>query len=284
MTKGKYLRSLRNKLRFKFPQSTINSVIKDYDEYFEVGIANKQTIEEMTISIGSPLEVAKSLEDERDNFALVKSVLRLFIGIMFIYYSYFFAYSTISNTLIVSISSMIVITGPLGIWLILGGDFSHNSIQDLRKIPFSSHMKKITFVTVLLYFCSLLFIMGSAYYIVSYQQLPFSISDKFSGQYVFMLENGYTFIIVPLIIMTFNASRKYYINTLPILFLEFGLLYSVRVLFYQYGNSNLVPEKMYLSFVLIAMIPLVIGGGVSVLSYQAMRIRNRNKIKGVTTI
>lgn len=284
MTKRKYLRSLRNKLRFKFSQSTINSVVKDYDEYFEVGTSNKQSIEEMIVNIGTPSEVAKSLEEERDNLALLKYIFRIFIGVIFIYYSCFFASHIISKATIVTISSLIVITGPLGMWLILDGDFSYSSIQDLREVLYNRLNKKITVFTVLLYLCSIIFITGSAYYFTVHHQLPFLLPDKLIRLYIFMLENGFTFLMIPLIAITFNVSRKYYINTLPILFFEFGMIYSVRVLFYQYSNSNLISENMLLSFILVSMIPLVIGGTISLLSYQFMRIKDKKKISGVTVI
>jgi len=87
-----------------------------------------------------------------------------------------------------------------------------------------------------------------------------------------------------LIVITFRASRKHFVNTLPILFFEFGMLYSVRVLFYQYSNSNLISANMHLSFIVVSMIPLAIGAAIMLLSYQVMRIKDKKKTNGVTKI
>lgn len=270
MTKRSFIRNLRRKLRFKYNQRTINGIVKDYDEYFEVGITQGETIEDMIKSIGPIEEIELDLREERDYYAPLKLMVKGMLSIIFIYFSYLYPFSMGSNFWIVVLNCIFILTGSLGIWWLIGGDFDHDKLKDLLKVyKKEKSYKTITIFTISWYVFSILFIITSAYYIIGNNRLPFGLSSENARNYVFILKH--TFIpLIPMIILSYLVARKYYINTLPILLIAFSLLASVRALFYLYNNSLNVEILTHLKYFLMAMIPIAVGIVSSYFSYKWM--------------
>lgn len=257
MEKKKYLRALRNKMRFKFSQRVVNNVIRDYDEYFELGYMNNETNEEMIKRLGTPEEVIQSLADEIDNKAGIKYIIKIITSIFLIVIAYDYPAYIMSNTLLLVLSLVMVICFSIGLWMFVGGDFSSSMKEDIVKAIGKTKLKVISGSSFIIYLISMLSISVTAFYIIKYDLFPFSQSEQFIRSYIFILEHLYL-LIVPFILYTVYIARLNNINLLHYIFVEAGLLFSIRLHFFLYANS-LGYEGHQTGIFLISLLPLAFG-------------------------
>ncbi|MGM9985794.1 MAG: DUF1700 domain-containing protein [Bacillaceae bacterium] len=64
MNRNDYMELLRDYLRGYFSAEETEDVIRDYEEFFEMGLASGKSESEVIASLGSPKKVAKDLADE----------------------------------------------------------------------------------------------------------------------------------------------------------------------------------------------------------------------------
>lgn len=67
MAKKEYLKELKKKLRFKMKQEEVASIIRDYDEFFEIGLEKGKSEQVIRTELGNPNDVANRLLEEMDN-------------------------------------------------------------------------------------------------------------------------------------------------------------------------------------------------------------------------
>jgi len=173
MTKRKFLFKLRNKLIWHHNTREVNNIIGDYNEYFNVGLSEGSSEVDLTRTLGSPEEVAKSLEDDRNVWAPVKLLLRIGMGILCLFYAYMFLINIYPNE--ISTSLLLTLIAPIGIWLCVGGDLRFTQLSEFE--PKGSHKTLFRLMIALLISATLstIMIIYSAYIIIHYERLPFNV-------------------------------------------------------------------------------------------------------------
>jgi len=277
MTKEKYLKELRSKLRFKHSQTTINSVLKDYNEYFQVGLSNGESVDEMINRLGTSQEVVIALESEADSYALPKYISRVFISLILVYFSYFTPFYIDSNIKQITINSLFGVAGAFGFWLLINGSFSFSSIHEIKTMINKKRLSRMVTTNLILYLFLLIVIVGSVFYFTSNSELPPFITKNYLRIYIDLLAHSFV-LFIPVIVLTFMEARKKYINLLPFIFVEFGFLQSIRVLFHLYGYTDKMFTGIHLHYLVSSLIPVVVGILAALLTYKITRMYQNKRI------
>lgn len=67
MTKKEYLKELKKKLQFKMNQEEVAGILRDYDEFFEIGLEKEKSEQVISTELGNPKGVANRLIEEMGN-------------------------------------------------------------------------------------------------------------------------------------------------------------------------------------------------------------------------
>ncbi|TCK88042.1 uncharacterized protein DUF1700 [Natranaerovirga hydrolytica] len=71
-TKGLYLQELRRGLKFKYRKDEINNILEDYNEYFEVGMAQGKSETQIYLELDDPIQVIQNLKRENPPMSIFK--------------------------------------------------------------------------------------------------------------------------------------------------------------------------------------------------------------------
>jgi len=276
MKKSKYLFLLRNKLLWKHSTRDINSIIFDYNEYFNIGLSNGKSENDMVIDLGSPTIVAKSLEDERDVSAPIKLLVRFSLGFMLILFTYIYLINVYDDINIIGVSLIFTILTPIGIWLLVGGDLRYKHIENL-KISLSMFKKLIIMLAIFLVVAivNVTLIIFTVKYIFAQGKLPFGIPNANSRIFLFSLFHFTSLLGAISIIQIIRLYRRTFINTLPLLFLTVGVTYSIQSLINKFNFVSSADNLLANYELWLCLTPFACGILTTITSYYLIRLLDK---------
>lgn len=221
-TKRAFMFRLRNKLIFTNRKSEVISILKDYEEFFEVGISEGKTEKELCAEFGDPQVIINELNSESSNLLLDETllkrrlILKYFVGFFLIITLIISLISVFKYGITFELSMLILPIFVLGIWFILSGMFI-NSSNFLHGINYKSKFKDIYFIIILILINVSIFIfMNNTLYMWSIGNgNPFNIPISSLGFFVMVILH---------ILVLIN---------LIIAFVGLGFMYTYSLLYYS---------------------------------------------------
>lgn len=243
MKKEKFIIGLRKELMIDHRTAAVNNILSDYVEYYDIGLSDGKSENQIISELGTPKEIAKSLRDDRDVMAPLYLILKyMLVGIIFFYTAGYAVNIESFNTLGISIFFTTFI--PLGIWISIGGEIVVSD-SDLIQEYFSS--KKINikiYIHLISEILSSVFIFLSFYYVGANQHLPFGLPINLGTLYFRCIAYCSTLIGIITIYSIALNYQKTMIYRLPYIYVcigammsKFSLISYSDVLYDQVNNA-----------------------------------------------
>ncbi|MCK8059038.1 MULTISPECIES: HAAS domain-containing protein [unclassified Fusibacter] len=271
MKKRTYLFKLRSKLLWSHSRKDINSILFDYNEYFTVGLSNGKTEEELIKDLGSPLDVVNALSDERDVWAPFKLIIRVLIGFMITFYTYAYVTEVSSVANGVGLHLLFTMISPIGLWLLLGGDLGYQQLRNDKTKWYENIDKVLRRVLLLQIILSIVIVLQLSWvaeYTVAYNKLPFGIANHYARWFLEPSFHLGTLVGVFTLFKIGSDYRRKFKNTLPLIFLSVGLIYSIRLFIYSVGSDFGTDGYSMVKMIFASFMPALLGLVLTLASYM----------------
>ena len=222
MKKDDFLKKLKIALKNKLTKAEISEIILDYTEYFDVGIADGKTEEELIMQFGDPKIIAMELLSDKKstarkfNLFSVNNIFRLFAFILFVYLIYNIIKFN-GNNIDGNFDFLVVLVLPI---LLILSDFKSLINVRIKSFAIKHSTHALIALLILLVAIGALMILF-IYFSINWQY--FLDNNKFST-FNFVIPNSYNAIMILFvftIILIVFASLKWS-NLIGLLFYPFG--------------------------------------------------------------
>lgn len=247
-----YLRKLRKSLGFNFNHNDTEEIIAEYKSFFEDGLKEGKTEEELCLDFGEPKEVVSFLRKENKRPLIPRKVVAgiVFGGLLLLLMAFTKHLIVERNVYYLVLTSLLWFL----LWFLLGGSW-YSLISYSKSIKFSRKISILSFAPLVIAILATLYhtiVIGQA--LGGVFPSPFQLKFVLYGSVVLLLA-----LVVGSIIGFFNGNPYYY----GVVCHAGGGLYSAICVVWFYSNWSDV--EALLGTVVLTGIPYVIGGLISLI-------------------